>query len=293
MRLISEILADCGQPNGIVKGMSREKYNETHRLNYSTVKAGLIGESEVDVTGIKRAFEGISAAPSRALQDAYDIGSLVHLMLLEPEQIADRVAVWKGDRRAGNEWNDFEAENAGKLIIRASDHNEIQSVIKVYRSLTQVQDLLRGHDTEVAVFSNEGRIHCKGLLDAVSSKDGIGSIVDPKTDRMGLSEHTIKNTIRSKRYREQMGIYRRWYQREANVEIEQVVLLFVSMPPAPLGVAKVKLTTACLQLGEARVMNAIERLQGAIDANDWPTFYADYLIDIDPWEVDDIEIEGV
>ena len=70
-------------------------------------------------------------------------------------------------------------------------------------------------------------------------------------------------------------------------------LLFVSMPPAPMGVAKVRLTTSCLQLGEARVMNAIERLQEAIDENEWPTFYADYLVDVDPWEVDDIVIEGV
>jgi hypothetical protein len=292
-RSIRDVLKDDGIKTGAVLNMSREQYEAIPRMNFSTLKTGLIGIDDVDVSLIRETYEGEAPQPLQTQQDAFDRGSLTHMVLLQPELLVDRVAIWKGDRRQGAEWQAFQEENAGKIIVREADARVVQQACREFRSMPRIRELLRPCDTEVAVFVKEGRIYCKCLLDGVSRADsGLTVIIDPKTTRNGIDERSVMSSIRRFRYREQMGIYRRWFEAATGRKVDAVYLLFLSLPPQRIGAAVVKLTTAALQLGEARVLAALERLEESLDSDHWPKFCGDYLCDVSEWEIGDVELEG-
>ena len=290
-RNIRDILEDDGHKSGIWKNILREQYSSFKRMNFSTIKTGMIGDDALDVVQIRKSFEGSRPPPTRPQQDSFDAGTLAHLMLLQPELLLDRVAVWKGGARAGNEWDACCLENKEKMIVRERDHRDVQAAVLDFKGHKAVRDILRGHDTELAVLTKEGPIYCKGLIDAVNG-DGVGTMVDPKTSRNGLSEHEIKHTIRKFRYVEQMATYRRWYQRETGNEISSVNLLFLSLPPAQIGIAKVRLHADKLEQAEDRMVSHFQRLEECLAKDAWPTFYAEYDIHCEMWELDDVNVEG-
>lgn len=289
-RSISDILIDDGL-RGVVRDMPREKYFGLARLNASTIKPGLIGSAEVDPTAIRAAFEETRTPPSATLQDSFDKGSLTHVLIFEPETIVDKVAVWKGSRRAGREWDEFEVANVGKLIMREPDVREVQRAVRELRRVPQVASLLnRKHETELPVLGQFGRTYCKGLLDAITT-DGPATLIDLKTTSHGIDEASVLRTIRTLHYREQLSFYADLYCQATGILVDSIVLLFVSLDP--IGVRIVKLTTSARQFGSSRMMAAIEAVERCIAADDWPVFCGDSICDVNPWEVDDLDIEGL
>ncbi len=291
-RSIRDVLVDHGRTNSIVTGMRREQYDRINAMNFSSLKMSLIGPTDVDPTLAKNAYERMLSAPSQDLQDSYDRGTLMHLILLQPEDIAGRVAEWTGKTRHGNEWTAFKEAHRGKLIMKTADIRDVQERCRIFRAMPQVRDLLRPCDTEVAVFTKEWSIYCKALVDAVTRHgDGLSVMLDPKSTRNGIDERSVDWVIRDNLYREQMGSYWRAL-RKAGREIDKVKLLFVSLPPQPPGVYIKTLTTAALQWGEARVVNALERLEECIARDDWPTFCGDGICDVSNFEAGEVEITG-
>ena len=54
------------------------------------------------------------------------IGTAIHTMLFEPRNWQQSIAIWEGDRRAGKAWQEFQAENGYKIILKS---NEYQTVL--------------------------------------------------------------------------------------------------------------------------------------------------------------------
>lgn len=284
-KTIEDVLIDDGR-RGVVIGMNREEYAEIKRMNATSLKTGLLGANDVDANLIKSTYEQTRSEPSANLQSSYDRGTLTHLVLLEPEKLVDFVAVWKGDRRAGAEWNEFNKINQGKLIMRERDVREVQAACRAVRSISQVNRLLRRqHQTELAIFGKHSKTHLKGLIDSVTCDDGPVTIIDIKTTSHGIDEESVLRTIRKLKYREQLALYREMYQQAIGREVEAVYLLFVALDS--IGVRLVKLTTAAMQFGLARMRQAIEAVESCVEKNEWPVFFGDSICDVSHWEVDD------
>ena len=56
---------------------------------------------------------------------AMNVGTAEHCMVLEPDQFPPRYVVWTGGRRAGKEWDNFEAANLDKTIIKADEYDAL------------------------------------------------------------------------------------------------------------------------------------------------------------------------
>jgi len=97
-------------------------------------------------------------------------------------RVNSEVAVWHGSVRKGAEWDGFEDENKDKLIIKQSDWNEVNQAVKKFRFEPKLNEVLTELDAEVAMFSSEGPIYTKGLVDAITTGD-VCKIIDLKTDR--------------------------------------------------------------------------------------------------------------
>lgn len=293
-RNIADVLKDDGHRAGTIQNMPREMYDSLHRLNFSSVKEGLLGAFDVDTGMIKETYEQTRPDPTVSQQDSFDSGNLMHLIVLQPELIVDRVAVWRGGDRRGRDWETFKIEHAGKTIMKEAEVRAVQFACREFRQIPRIRELLQPCDTEVTVLVKEGPFFCKCRIDGVTRADrDLCVIVDPKTSRHGNDEHSVLTTIRKFRYREQLGIYARWLTAATGREVDAVYLLFLSLPPQRLGAAVVKITTMALEWGANRVLDAMEQLHESIETDRWPVFCGDYISDVSSFEMDDVEIEGL
>ena len=251
----------------------------------------MIGSNDIDPTLIRDAYEMTRPEPSSELQSAYDRGTLTHTILFEPEKLVDCVAVWKGDRRSGKEWKEFNDDNRHKLIMREVDVREVQQACRAVRSISQVNSLLRRpHETELAVFGKQSKTYLKGMIDSVTTDDGPVTLIDLKTTSHGIDEESVLRTIRKLHYREQLALYAHLYEQATGKPVESLYLLFVSLDP--VGVRLVKLTTSAIQWGLARMMSAIEAVEKCIDADEWPVFFGESFADVSEYELGDDHLEG-
>lgn len=270
------------------------EYHARPELNPSSICAGLIGSNEVDVRLIRDTLTGPRPATAQASQDRMDRGSVVHMALLQPERLETDVAVWTGGRRAGAEWDNFEEQALAnnQLLMRLSDYEAARSAADEIAKHPVVSQLLNGCEPEVAMLTKWLGVDVRGMVDAV---DIAGKrIIDVKTTDAGISEDQVSRTVRNMHYREKMAAYRMWIAHITGTVASdwQCWNLFLCMSP-PYGIRKCKFTTISLEFGEVRVNDAITRYKRAMDANEWPLFYADDVIDVKPWEMPDEEADDV
>ena len=275
-RMISDIIVDDGITASIKLNMPREEYDSIRRMNASSLVAGIVDPHEEDASPVRDEFEATKIPPTRDEQDTYDKGTVTHLILLQPEQLPGRVAVWDGGTRHGGEWDGFCEANKGKVLIRRRDLRDVQTACRAYRSHSRISSLLRECDTEVGVFAKIEGIYSKGLIDAVT-KTGPVTITDPKTSNIGVDSQSAWRAIRRFHYREKMGWYARLYREATGKEVEQVRLLFLSLPPERLGLRSVKLVTADLQWGEKRMLTVLRAVKECMETGKWPVFFADEI----------------
>jgi len=287
-RTIEQILVDDGIPNGIRLDVGGQTHHARARLSPSTITPGLIDHKEVDPSAIKYAFEE-KREFAAATQDRMDRGTLAHLALLQPEKLTSHVAVWYGGKRAGAEWNEFEAENAKKLIIKRDDYDAVMASVAKLRFNKEINELLSDGDAEVEMLTKEGRIYCSGQVDFVS-RDRC-RIVDLKTTDAGISEKSLEYTIRDLRYREKMSAYARWYSRETGREVEQCWNLFLRLKE-PVAIVANKFTTQALEWGWMRMQAALDAVDHCLD-NGWPIYFKSDIADVAQWELDDDDTEAV
>jgi hypothetical protein len=285
MRNITDIVTKSDQePWQTHKNLPRRDYEQIIAMNPSTLAAGLVGVSEVDVRAIKETYEtGLTSAVS----DDMDRGTLAHLLLLQPELLADRVAVWDGGRRSGKEWDEFCANSIGKIQLRRDDYDHVLRITNMLRSQPMVSESICDGEPEVAVVGVAEAagltIRVKGQLDLVRVRDK--TIVDIKTTSKPLSHIQCERSIRDFRYREKMALYRQWIATRYGDSPDEwkCYNLFLCIGERP-SIRRVKFATDSLEFGYERMRNAMVGLCKAIQCDQWPVLAVDDIVSVARWE---------
>ena len=136
---------------------------------------------------------------------AQDVGTAEHCMILEPSQFPPRYVVWTGGRRAGKDWDAFEAANIGKTIIKSDE----------YDRCVAMRDAVLAHPAAGPIFTSGGEaekvitwrdpetgLDCKARIDWLS-----GSIDDLKTGR-SANPRVFGQAAARYRYHAQLAWYR-------------------------------------------------------------------------------------
>lgn len=269
---------------GVVTNMPRQVYDSIRRLNGSSLADGLVDHVEVDPNAVKYSFETPNRERAAAAQDRLDRGTLAHLFMLQPERIATDVAIWTGGKRASAAWDQFAADNGGKLIVSGRDFDAVAMACQAFRGCKLVANLLTELDAEVAMFGSEfaGGIVTKGLVDAVT-KGPVCNIIDIKTTEAGISYRRVENTIRDFHYREKMAFYKRLYESASGREVIGCYDLFLSMEP-PYAVRLVKLSEQALEWGWERMKASLDAVQRCLTEDRWPMFVRDDVAVVAEWE---------
>lgn len=282
----------------LVPNLKREEYQKRIGLNPSSMSAGLIGSGEIDPTRIKMAWEKPDAERTAASQDRLNRGTLAHLLVLQPELLLERVAIWKGGARRGGDYEEFQDANNGKLEIIERDYASVSTAVNAMRSQPMVAEKIRDIQTEVAMFGSEtvpgldGYIAVKGQVDAVQVNKRV--ITDLKTTEAGIDKRSVERTVRQFHYREKMAMYRRWLSRATGTEPDswRCFNLFMSLTP-PYGVRLVKYTSFALDWGEARMLGAIESVAKCLAADEFPMYCIEDVMDIAAYESESDDDEDI
>jgi hypothetical protein len=119
--------------------------------------------------------------------DTFRAGRAAHTAILEPNRFLAEYAQWETERadgtkriRRGNEWDEFQAVNAGKTILTP----------KQYETAVELRDIVRDHPVAGPLVKGVGRnelslrwkhptkgVDCKGRIDRATAS----AIIDIKT----------------------------------------------------------------------------------------------------------------
>jgi len=279
-RLINDITTVT--KTGVFPGLSREDYFELPGLNPSSIAAG-IRKDRVSPLFIKDAYE--QSGNDEKTTDSKLFGTLTHLICFEPDRFKTDVAVWKGGRRAGKEWNDFVANHEGQLIVKEQQYHDALSCLMPLISMKEFQDYISAGASEVGVFTEISGLQCKGELDWISSS--IPSIWDLKTAR-DIEPGAFGRQFFELKYDVKLGTYREMLKRQG-MSFDEVCIAAVRNTP-PWDAVLYRIPEEVLDRGWEKAHEVIESVAECLKLGIWPgagggTAWAD--LEVPYWAMSD------
>lgn len=269
--------------NGVYYDMSDKDYHEQHgedEHHYSSSQLKTMLEDPVKFH--REYILGKKPETPQALQDAFDVGTVVHTAILEPEKLKGSYVKFEGAKRAGKDWEDFLADNEGKIILTKKMLGDANNCIKNYKSSKLSQSLFVDGKPEASFFTDFFGLKVKVRCDWLGFD---GAIRDVKTTSGNVRDvQKIKGKIKSLNYDMSAALYvdvvnQCIEQFELDIPyIETFQWLFVSKDKD--GYSQPYDGKDYLELGRAKYIKAIEEIKKH-SANGWS--FPEEIISIAPF----------
>ena len=176
--------------------------------------------------------------------DAMNLGSAIHCAFLEPELLPEKVVLWKGKRRAGNEWEDFKTEHKGKIILTNGYYEHMKGMIRRLRQHPEMgKGIVAAGDVEVSHKMEINGVMVKGRTDKLTNDP----IIDLKSSAADLDETRFATQAVKLGYHIQGAIYLRLFDRKR-------FILGVVENTAPYDVVMFELSPELLAIGDREAM---------------------------------------
>lgn len=194
--------------------------------------------------------------------DAMALGTALHLALFEPERLVDEVRAYDGTRR-GKAWDEFTAENAGKIILTRSAHDKLGRMVKALRADACVRQIVSGIEaTEASAFDVWSGVKVKGRADALARIGDDACIIDlKKTTDSGIEDPA--GTIVNMGYHYQAAMYCELFQRS------RFVFVMVS-ESEPHHIRTVELSSDDLRHAMRDIEQFIDVIRVCTERGEWP-----------------------
>ena len=124
-------------------------------------------------------------------KSAYDFGSYMHSLILEPEKTVLEFAVFEGATRRGKAYEEFKSANEGKTIITASQAQQALDLMHLFNEDVDTAGLIQGGVAEQTLCVELDGMPIKVRADY--KKDGL--IVDLKTTSDPVDRFSAAKTI--------------------------------------------------------------------------------------------------
>lgn len=254
--------------------MTFDDYRALPGLNWSTFK-------HIDESPLSFRFHADNPTESTTGQL---MGRVLHSLVLTPDD--EEPAVWDGDRRGGA-WKEFEAQNAGRPILRRVEFDLVRAKADAVLAHPQVREILSlGVPEKTRTWTRDG-VACKGRLDW--SATGVIADLKGAGPLSTLERVAIRN-----------GWHRQleWY-RASDPDAECYVIAVEDKAPHDVGVWRL----SPLLLDTARRANdaALEVYRRCVETGVWPGRMPEVVemacpawllggedVDLDGLEVDDV-----
>lgn len=218
--------------------------------------------------------------PSEALL----AGSLMHCMVLEPEEMNSRYApkMFSGATKAGKE-EKTRADEMGITLVSKDTWNDCKAMSEsilnhpIMRAAKDSGDLR----TEQSVYWTErqGTVPCKARVDAIATIPGVGlCAIDLKTTR-DASLASLEKSLYNYGYHRQAAWYRRGL-RAAGHEVSAFIFLFVEKE-APFLTVGVNVAEAAQEAALDEIRNCVDTFADCMASGIWPGYTESPVIELD------------
>lgn len=132
-------------------------------------------------------------------------GSFVHSLILEPETITSRYAVYPGLVKRGKAWDEFKVANAGKELLSAAQVLKCERMAKAFQALPAALGLLKDCLVEHTLYGEIMGIRVKCRADAINVNTGY--VTDVKTTSSPSDVEFFKHAIKDYSYQLSAALY--------------------------------------------------------------------------------------
>lgn len=136
--------------------------------------------------------EKILGEKERKESAAFDEGSLVHSMILEPHRLDEDYAFYNGLRKAGEDYERFKATVSGKTVISRPQRIRCDSFVEAYKKNPVGPRILSGGDSEYTICQTLLDVPVKIRADYININAGY--IADIKTSSYPTDVDTFRMT---------------------------------------------------------------------------------------------------
>lgn len=208
--------------------------------------------------------------------DAMDLGSAVHLAVLQPNE-GDALIVQGPKDRRGKKWTDAKnkADDAGQVLLTESDYNDCMTMRDHVWNNAAIASILTGNDViyeKAAFFEHRGQ-QCKLKLDACV--DGV--LIDLKTSS-DASARGFAQSVAKYGYHQQAASYGYgWNKATSGTGNHPFVFLVIEKYP-PFACAIYELDVVSIREGWASYNAAIEKHIECTEQKFFPAYPAEKVL---------------
>jgi len=140
--------------------LSFDEYRAIDAINASQFKGEYNSSVEQILEHIKK---------ERKANRAMDFGTVIHSVVLEPDEPMDDVVVWGGGDKRKKAWKDFKAENEGSVIIDQEQMDALPRIVENVHADVDARRLLAGSVREASIeWDADCGAKCKARLDIIN-----------------------------------------------------------------------------------------------------------------------------
>lgn len=267
----AQIAASAAESGVILDGVSFAEYSKIQAVNLSTLK---------ELRRSPAHYRHRLLAP-REDSDSMRLGRAIHAAVLEPDGFLARCALWKDGRRAGKKWDRFEAENAGREILKEDEWDLCLAVQRAVRNDKYAARYFQGGKAEQTVVwcDPETGIRCKARIDYLGAQ-----IADLKTGRdmspdvFGRQSWKLGNHIQAAMYSDAVAV--------ASGRAPEFV--FVAVEVADPHVVQVyRVPDAVFEVGRDAYRSMLRALKEYREQDRWPGYFdGEVDLELPRWAVD-------
>jgi hypothetical protein len=146
-------------------------------------------------------------AVSTSTQAAYDLGSYVHTLCLEPHMEHEEYATFSGWRKQGAAWEAFKLQhaNSGKKLLSMPQVELGRALAKSLQARPEALELLKNGEPELSICTHLSDVPVKKRSDYINVEAGY--IADVKTTGYPAGKEQFKQTVKDFSYDLSAALY--------------------------------------------------------------------------------------
>ena len=204
-------------------------------------------------------------------KSAYDFGSYMHSLILEPHKTILEFAVFEGATRRGKAYEEFKSANEGKTIITASQAQQAIDLLHLYNDHVDTKGLIENGVAEHTLCTELEGMPIKVRADYIKE----GMIVDLKTTSDPVDRFNAAKTIIRFDYDLSAALYVDAFK-EYTGKDHSFVFAFLNKQNGDVGILKA--SEALLENGRKKYKSAIK---GLLNAEKTGIYYKEGIQEVD------------
>jgi hypothetical protein len=196
-------------------------------------------------------------------KSAFDEGSYVHSLLLEPELVAEQYAIYDGIKR-GDAFDRFKADNSGLTVLSKSQVTRCLAWAEAAKANKAASQLLSGGKPEFTIAGVLEDVKVKVRTDYINFEKGY--IADVKTTGDSTGPSFFSATVDRFQYDLSAALYTAVAEQHFGQKFD-FYYITISKSDGRCQVYKTSETTA--KMGKSKLKFALERLKECQQSGDW------------------------